>query len=68
MYKEGSDQGCEGVSADEEAAARVAEVQDLPRQGHMFRSCEEGTADACVGTCTTTTTRGGMEVCVECGP
>ena len=30
--------------ADEEVTARVAEVQDLPRQGHMFRSCEEGAA------------------------
>ena len=30
--------------ADEEVTARVTEVHDLPRQGHMFRSCEEGAA------------------------
>ena len=30
--------------ADEEVTAHVAEVQDLSRQGHMFRSCEEGAA------------------------
>lgn len=31
--------------AEEEVTTRVAEVQDLPRQGHMFRSCEEEAAD-----------------------
>ena len=31
--------------SDEEVATCVAEVLDLPRQGHMFRSREEGAAD-----------------------
>lgn len=29
----------------EEATSRAAEVRNLPRQGHMFRSCEERAAD-----------------------